>query len=161
MCTSACLHWVMACHVADMPPECTPEQMRVVMQSGLHTHRAVQSTDRLLQAREVLLQCPLPPRYTYHELHGCVGCTPDEAVQAYCVGLSELHTQLQHPAGLLFTAAGHTSAVFAGARGLFHFDSAVAAVQQTTAQDLADVLHAAHRLDAGTDYSILVIRASA
>lgn len=158
MCTSACLHWVMACHVADMPPECTPVQMRAVMQSGLRTHRAVQTTHRLLQAQEVLQLCPLPPSYSYHELHGCVGFTPDEAVKAYCVGLSDLHTQLQHPAGLLFTAAGHTSALFAGPRGLFHFDSAVAAVQETTAQDITDVLRAAHRLDTGTDYSVLVIR---
>jgi hypothetical protein len=170
MCTSVSLHWVMTCHITGMLPECSAAQMRLIMQQGLRTHRAVQGANAdgrahgMLHAHEVLEHSPLPPRYAHRELHGCVGCALPEEVKDYCVQLQDLRHLLTaprsvtgQPVALLFTATGHTTALFACKHGLFHFDSLVAQVEQIEFDDVMCVLLRTHKLSTDHEYSVVVV----
>jgi hypothetical protein len=164
MCTSVSMHWVMACLTSDMHPRCSREQMRAIMEHGLHKHVAVRSewppAKRhvcTVQPQEVLKRYPLPLRFEYLELHGCVGSVPDPEVQHFCVGLDAVGEYLAHAAGVLVTARGHTTALVAGPHGVFHFDPAVAAVRRVGG-GVAGVLEHAHRLARNDEYSITVVR---
>lgn len=163
MCTSVAMHWVMACH-SRVHPVCSPESMAIIMQSGLLRHRAVRfhceaaGRSGLLHMHEVLQCCPLPERFVHRELHGCVGRDPDPEVQEYCVALHELGKHLAPgPVGVLFTARAHTSALFSGEHGLFHFDSAVAEVREISVAGVSAVLRIAHGLKLGDEYSVCLV----
>lgn len=81
----------------------------------------------------------------------------DEEVKEFCVCLEDLHQHLQQTAGLLFTAADDTSALYAGNDGLYHFDLAVAVVQKICAAEITRVLQGTHHLDSVMEYSIILI----
>lgn len=72
--------------------------------------------------------------------------------------MDALSTYLEGTAGMLFTAIGHTSALVAGPRGLFHFDSAVAAERSIIASMNAGVLTHAHRIAGDNEYCVTVVR---
>lgn len=61
MCTNTCLHWVMACHVAGIQQECTPQQMQTVMQNTLCNTLCCE--DITLSAADVgsAAEVPTPP----------------------------------------------------------------------------------------------------
>jgi hypothetical protein len=173
ICTSVAMHWVMACHTNSMHPACSPQQMDAIMRHGLQRHRAVRAhcdtaaRNGLLQIHEVLECCPLPARFVHRELHGCVGRDPDPEVREFCVALHELGRLLEHATdskangaatGVLFTARGHTTALFAGNHGLFHFDSAVAQVREIRASEVSAVLRIAHSIQTGNEYSITLVQ---
>lgn len=171
MCTSVSLHWLMNCIITGMPPECSTAHMHLIMQHGLRTHEAVHAADGrahgMLLAREVLEHSPLPARYSHRELHGCVGHTVPVEVQDYCVELHELQHLLAaplqgtQPVAMLFTATGHTTALFACKHGLFHFDSLVAQVQQIDFDDVMGVLLRTHKLSTDHEYSVVVVTSTA
>jgi hypothetical protein len=166
ICTSVAMHWVLFCYT-HLHPVCSQAHMDLVMNEGLRRHRAVRAhsdtagRNGLLQIHEVLECCPLPERFVHLELHGCVGRDPDPEVQEFCVALHDLGRLLQSTTkatGVLVTARAHTTALFAGRHGLFHFDSAVAEVRGIRYSDIPAVLRIAHKLHMGDEYSITIVQ---
>jgi hypothetical protein len=167
VCTSVSMHWVMACH-SEMHPVCTREQMQGIMEHGLRIHLALRAEwpaellrERRVQTHELLQRYPLPARFECLELHGCVGHVPDQEMAGFCVALDDLERHLRQAGmvtGMLFTARGHTTALFAGRHGVFHFDSAVATVDGIELRDVAGVLKKAHKIKLDDMYCVTIVR---
>ena len=174
MCTSASLRWGIACISGAIHPQCTEKQMHAVMTQSCFIHKksAATSIANILQTHEVVQAFPLPSKYRMREMFGCVGHEPPTECKPFCISFDDLSALLQTSRArtLIFTCNGHTTAFACGRHGCFHFDSAVAAVQETdfgagNSKDkdidtelLRSILASAHRgLQTDTDFTVTVI----
>ena len=149
MCTSASLHWLVACARFGMAPACTPEKMAVVMRAAAASHtdacRGGAADAEMLSHEEALAVRGLPPPLCAATLTGHALAAPDPAFAALgpLVHRDEIAAAVPPGTGLLVTADRHTVAVWAGADGRFAvFDPLPASVALCDAPALPAALRA-------------------
>jgi hypothetical protein len=149
MCTSASLHWLVACARFGMAPACTPENMAAVMRAAAAAHADAcreGAPDRgMLSHEEALAARGIPFPLCAAPLTGHALAAPDPAFAALgpLVHRDEIAAAVPPAAGLLVTAGGHTVAVWACADGrLAVFDPLPASVALCDAPALPAALRA-------------------
>ena len=157
MCGSAATQWVILC-LQGMLPTCTEQQMDDIMLRARNMHLQIclrlggpGAVPYMLQQHEVLDNCEdLPDGLRRTELFGTAS---EETLwqgmfmsMSDCISLRSLPAKIRPSSGMLFTAGGHTSAVFRDAAGTFFvFDSAVASVEHVSVEhELVRALNTAH-----------------
>ena len=152
MCTAVATQWSIRC-LGGMQPMCTDRQMDTIMCRGRDIHvqtcsclRGPAAAPFMLKQDEVLDNMVLPDGLTRTEIFVAASEKHLPPDVPNLIGLPWLPARITPRSGMLFTAHGHTLAVFCDAAdNIFVFDSAVAYVRRVSRDELVMVLDTVHR----------------
>ena len=160
MCTAASAEWATGC-LQGMPPACTDQQMDTIMRRARDMHLQIclrlggpGAAPFMLKQDEVLDNMVLPDGLTRTEIFVAASEKHLPPDVPNLIGLPWLPARITPRSGMLFTAHGHTLAVFCDAAGnIFVFDSAGAYVRRVSRDELVMVLDTVHRTDQAFEYN--------
>lgn len=147
MCTSASLHWLVACVRYKSKPSCTPDTMRAIMRSASDAHTIASTNlpdeaNGMLTHEEALAVHGLPATLQARSMAGHALSNLDPGFAAYpLVHRDELIDVLSPYSGTLLTANRHTIGIYAYPDKTYAvFDPLPASVQKACAQNLISIL---------------------